>query len=442
MFANRAYMLDISRDRVPTMRTLREIVDILARSRYNQFQLYTEHTFAYSRHPTVWEDADPLTAAEIRKLDAYCSMQGIELVPNQNSFGHMERWLVHEEYNALAKFPKGGAVTPWGAVKKFPTTLDPANPGSIALIEELFDELLPNFSSELFNVGCDETFEISDPGEYLDFTLKVIAAAEKRGKRPMIWGDIVLRHPELVERIPKNVIALDWGYEGNHPFDDEAARFKAAGLEFYVCPGTSSWRSLGGRVENMRENMQSAEKAGRVHGASGFMVTDWGDEGHWQPLAASLPGIVMGGAFAASGAKAANMDLERELDALMDAPLGGTLLRLGTLYLRGGAVKANCSELFNILLGDHGYSRHPGLTDAVLADIGAIAHGCRIVAEKWVDRNDWAKEIVYMANLIDAACHRRDEGRLRELRAEHGRIWKLRSREGGRADSLARLPRF
>ena len=435
-------MLDISRDRVPTMKTLREIVDILARSRYNQLQLYIEHTFAYSRHSTVWEDADPLTAAEVRKLDAYCRMQGIELVPNQNSFGHMERWLVHPQYNGLAKFPDGGAVTPWGTVKKFPTTLDPANPGSIALVEELFDELLPNFSSSLFNVGCDETFEISDPREYMSFVLKVIGAARKRGKRPMIWGDIVLRHPELVAELPKDVIALDWGYEGDHPFDAEAAKFKAAGLDFYVCPGTSSWRSLGGRVENMRENMEAAEKAGRIHGAKGFLVTDWGDEGHWQPLAASLPGIVMGGAFAASGAKAANMDLERELDALMDAPLGGTLLRLGTLYLRGGVVRSNCSELFNILLNDHGYSRHPGLTDAVLADIGAIAHGCRMVAEKWVDRNDWAKEIVYMADLIDCACHRRDEGRLRELRAEHGRIWKLRSREGGRADSLARLPRF
>ena len=215
-----------------------------------------------------------------------------------------------------------------------------------------------------------------------------------------------------------------------------------SGLEFYVCPGTSSWRSLGGRVENMRENLEAAEKAGRVHGAKGYMVTDWGAEGHWQPLAAARPGIVRGGAFAATGAKAANMDLERELDAVMDAPLGGTLLRLGTLYLRGGAVKANCSELFNILLNGHGYSRHPGLTDAVIADIGAIAHGCRIVAERWADRNDWAKEIVYMANLIDCACHRRDEGRLRELRAEHGRVWKLRSREGGRADSLMKLPRF
>ena len=442
MFEARGFMLDVSRDRVPTTKTLREIVDILARCRYNQFQLYTEHTFAYLRHRAVWEEADPLTAAEVRKLDAYCQMQGIELVANQNCFGHMERWLTHPEYNGLAKFPKGGAVTPWGTVKKFPTTLDPANPGSIELVEGLLDELLENFTSKLVNIGCDETFEISDPEEYLGFLLKVYAAAKRCGKRPMFWGDIVLKHPELVERLPKDLIALDWGYEADHPFEAEAAKFKSAGLDFYVCPGTSSWRSLAGRVENMRSNLEAAEKAGRLFGAKGYLVTDWGDEGHWQPLAASLPGIIMGGAFAASGAKAANMDLERELDRVMDAPLGGLLLRLGTLYLRGGAVKANCSELFNILLNDHGYSRHPGLTQAVLDDISGVARGVRIAAERWTDRNDWAKEIVYMANLIDCACHRRDESRLRELRDEHGRIWRLRSREGGRIDSLAKLPRF
>lgn len=435
-------MLDISRDRVPTMKTLREIVDLLARCRYNQFQLYTEHTFAYGAHRTVWEEADPLTPAEIRKLDAYCAMQGIELVANQNSFGHMERWLVREEYNHLAKFPKGGAMTPWGTIKKFPTTLDPANPGSIALVEELFAELAPNFTSKLLNIGCDETFEISDGEEYLAFLLKVMDAAKRNGKRPMFWGDIVLKHPELVERIPKDAVALNWGYEGNHPFMKEAAVFKAAGLDFYVCPGTSSWRSLGGRVENMRENLEAAEKAGRIHGAKGYLLTDWGDEGHWQPLAASLPGIVMGGAFAVSGAKAARMDLERELDSVMDAPLGGLLLRLGTLYLMGGALRANASEFFNILLNDRGYSRHPNLTQSVLDETSGVARGVRIAAERWADRNDWAKEIVYMANLIDCACHRRDEGRLRELRDEHGRIWRLRSREGGRADSLSKLPRF
>ena len=442
MFAVRGYMLDISRDRVPTMRTLRLIVDILARYRYNQFQLYTEHTFAYEGHAEVWEEADPMTSAEVAKLQTYCDMQGVELVPNQNSFGHMERWLTVPKYNPLARYPKGGAITPWGAVKKFPTTLDPRNPGSIALVEDLFAQLLPNFDSKLVNIGCDETFEIEDPEEYFGFLLKVADVARRHGKRPMFWGDIILKHPEYIPRLPKDMIALDWGYEGDHPFAREAAAFKAAGLDFYVCPGTSAWRSLAGRVENMRENLEAAEKAGRENGAKGYLLTDWGDEGHWQPLAASLPGIILAGNFASSGPKAAGMDLEKELDSVMDAPLGGLLLRLGTLYMMGGALRRNCSELFNILINKHGYSRHPGLTQSVLDEISGVASGVRIAAERWTDRSDWAKEIVYMANLIDCACHRRDESRLRALRDEHGRIWRMRSREGGRVDSLAKLPRF
>ncbi|MBQ4198541.1 MAG: beta-N-acetylhexosaminidase [Kiritimatiellae bacterium] len=458
MFAVRSYMLDISRDKVPTMGTLKQLVDILEKFNYNQFQLYTEHTFAYAKHKAAWGAASPMTASEIRELDLYCAMHGIELVPNQNSFGHLERWLVHPEYNHLAELPGGGAPLPWGGFKKEPTTLCPTDPASLDFLAGLYDELLPNFESRLFNVGCDETYDLLGDGRsaaevkakgegrvYLDFLVKVFELARARGKRPMFWGDVILRHPELVAELPKDAIALDWGYEGNHPFMDEAAKFSAAGLEFYVCPGTSSWNSLAGRVENMRENMIAAERAGHLHGAKGFMVTDWGDNGHWQPLAASLPGLVFGGSLAFSGASAAKMDLEDALDAVMGVPLGGTLLRLGTLYLRGGALRSNASELFRILANDRNYSRHPGMTDHVLTEISAIAEGCRHDAARFAGGaypNAWAQEIVYMANLVDAACHRRDEKRLRFLREEHGRVWRLRNREGGREDSLAKLPRF
>ena len=458
MFAVRSYMLDISRDKVPTMGTLKQLVEILEKFNYNQLQLYTEHTFAYSKHEAVWKAASPMTADEVRELDLFCAMHGIDLVPNQNSFGHLERWLVRPEYNHLAELPRGGAPLPWGGFKKDPTTLCPTDPASLEFLAGLYDELLPNFESRLFNIGCDETFDllgegrsaaaVKEKGEgrvYLEFLLKVAELVRKRGKRPMFWGDVILRHPELVPELPKDLIALDWGYEGNHPFMDEAAKFAAAGLDFYVCPGTSSWNSLAGRVENMRENMIAAERAGHLHGAKGFMVTDWGDGGHWQPLAASLPGLILGGNLAFSGASAAKMDLEDALDAVMGVPLGGTLLRLGTLYLRGGALRANASELFRILANDRGYSRHPGLTDPVLAEISSIAEGCRHDAARFAGGaypNVWAQEIMYMANLVDAACNRRDEKRLRFLREEHGRVWRLRNREGGRADSLAKLPRF
>ena len=210
----------------------------------------------------------------------------------------------------------------------------------------------------------------------------------------------------------------------------------------YVFVSTEADRSLAGRVEDMRENMERAEAQGRQRKAKGFMVTDFADECCWQPIAVSLPGIIMGGNFAASGAKSAKMDLEKELCRVMDAPIGGLLLKLGTLYLRGGAIREHCSELYNILSHDVGYSRHPGLTQYVLDDISGVARGVMIAAERWVDRSDWAKEIVYMANLLDCACHRRDEARLRELRDEHGHIWRMRFAPEGRIESLSRIPRF
>ena len=379
-------------------------------------------------------------------------------MPNQNSFGHLERWLTKPEYNHLAELPQGGAPLPWGGFKKDPTTLCPTDPRSLEFLDGLYDELLPNFESKLFNIGCDETFDllgegrsaaqVKEKGEgrvYLEFLKQVADLARKNGRRPMSWGDVILKHPELVPELPKDLIALDWGYEGNHPFMEQAEKFKAAGLEFYVCPGTSSWNSLAGRVENMRENMIAAEHAGRIHGAKGFMVTDWGDGGHWQPLAASLPGLVFGGLLATEGAHAAKMDIESALNGIMGVPLGGTLLRLGTLYLRGGALRGNASELFRILANDRGYSRHPGLTDHVLAEISSIAEGCRHAASDFASGafpNVWAQEIVHMANLVDAACNRRDERRLRFLREEHDQVWKLRNRPGGMDDSREKLPRF
>src|SRR2546428_658255 len=65
-FPVRGAMLDISRDKVPRMKTLYRLVDWLASLKINQLQLYTEHTFAYSKHRVVWKDASPMTPQEIR----------------------------------------------------------------------------------------------------------------------------------------------------------------------------------------------------------------------------------------------------------------------------------------------------------------------------------------------------------------------------------------
>src|SRR5580700_6624043 len=141
-FPVRGVMLDISRDKVPTMATLFSLIDLLSSWKINQLQLYIEHTFAYRGHEEVWRNASPLTADEIRRLDEYCKARFVELVPSQNSFGHMERWLRHSRYLPLAETPDG-AETPWGFRWDGPFSLCPTDPRSLEFLTDLYAQLLP-----------------------------------------------------------------------------------------------------------------------------------------------------------------------------------------------------------------------------------------------------------------------------------------------------------
>ncbi|MBU4461376.1 MAG: family 20 glycosylhydrolase, partial [Verrucomicrobia bacterium] len=313
-FPVRGVMLDIARDKVPTMKTLRRLVDMLAGLKYNQLQLYTEHTFAYKGHEDVWKDASPMTGAEIRDLDAYCRKRFIELVPNQNSFGHMERWLKHPRYAALAETPDG-------------KDLCPVDPASIELLRGMYADLLPNFSSRHFNVGCDETWSLGKGRSkdeaarlglgrvYLNFLKQIHQLAAAHGKTMEFWGDIIMQHPELIPDLPSDVIAMEWGYEARHPFAEHGRKFAAAKIPFHVVPGTSSWNSLLGRTDNAMENLRNAALNGLANGATGLLVTDWGDNGHWQFLPVSFAPFAYGAAVSWAFERNRDLPLARALDA-------------------------------------------------------------------------------------------------------------------------------
>lgn len=366
----RGVMLDVSRNRMPTLAQLEQTVEVLAELKINQLQLYFEHTFAYRGHEEVWRGASPMGGAEIEGLDTFCRARGIELVPCQNSFGHFHRWLKHAKYRPLAEVPEG--IEHPFSLEIEPFSLCPLDPGSLALLEDLYGQLLPHFASGLFNGGLDETFDLGRgrsrevveqrgrAAVYVDFLNAVNALAERYGRRMMFWGDVVLEHPELLPRLPQQGIVLEWGYEADHPFSAESRRFGEAGLDFYVCPGTSSWNSFGGRTTNALRNLAAAARAGAEAGALGMLITDWGDHGHLQPPPVSWPGLFYGAACAwniAATERPFDVPLARWLDEhLFDDPagvLGGTLLRLGEVYRLTGANSLNGSALFFALMMPH-----------------------------------------------------------------------------------------
>lgn len=471
-FRARGVMLDVSRDKVPTMETLCAIVDLLASLKVNQLQLYTEHTFAYAGHPDVWRDASPLTPEEVRRLDAYCRERFIELVPNQNSFGHMERWLKHPRYEPLAEKPDGFTF-PWGARHAGGFTLNPLDPRSLELVESLYDELLPNFASKLFNVGCDETFDLGlgksraecerlgKERVYLEFLLKIDQAVRQRGRTMQFWGDIVLNHPALIAELPGDVIALNWGYDADHPFDKQTRAFADAGVPFYVCPGTSSWLSITGRTDNALANLRSAAASGLANGAIGYLNTDWGDLGHLQYLPVSFLGLAAGAAFSWCLESNRDLDLPRALDLHVFRDRAGVMGQLvhdlGNVYQAVTTPLGMSTRLFWSLVGGQDrrklwepitkgeYDDAEARIDAALARLPAAD----------MDRADAeliAAEIRNAAAMLRHACRvgrfrlnvepmRPSElaADVRSILAEHRRLWLARNRPGGLEDSTRRL---
>lgn len=358
----RGYMLDISRCKVPRQDTLFALIDQLASLKFNQLQLYIEHTFAFPGHDVVWGDASALTADDIRALDQYCSERFIELVPNFNSFGHWERWLRHDSYHRFAECPYGwrrpdGHGMPWSS------TLHPSE-DSLNLIQSLYADYLPNFSSQRFNLGGDEPWELGmgrsrDRCEregkykvYVDFLNQIAEAAAGYSSEIQFWADIVLEKPESVKSLHPKLSALVWGYESNHPFEEQASTFAESRIPFYLCPGTSSWLSLGTRLENAIDNIRMAAHEAKKHGAEGILLTDWGDCGHHQPAILSLPAIFHS-AQSAWNTSASDENLDTALAKwsldLKDPRLVSIVRNIGTLNNTLEFRPPNRSGLINLL---------------------------------------------------------------------------------------------
>ena len=290
----RGFMLDVSRCRVPTMSSVRALIQLLGKLRYNQFQLYIEHTFAFKDHKTVWQDASPFTPEEIQELDNLCQEQGIELVPNFNSFGHFERWLRHEPYKHLAECPEGFRREVPLIIRDHGGTLKP-NQDSIDFLKPLHAEFLANFSSKQFNVGLDEPWELGQgwskeqvqkegkQAVYLEFLKEIHQSVSSHDRKMLFWSDIILEKPEYVEQLPAGVVPVIWGYESDHPFPEQCAKVAESGLDYLVAPGTSTWNSFNGRISNALENIQLAIDNAVTHGAKGSLLTSWGDNGNHQP---------------------------------------------------------------------------------------------------------------------------------------------------------------
>ena len=347
----RGYMLDISRGRKPKVETIKTMIDFLAALKYNEFQLYMEgDCFKYAAYPKETAHFDCLTPEDIRELDAYCQERFIDLVPNQNSFGHMYTWLRKPDFHHLGLFEREDQV---------PSTLNPLLPESFEFVCNLYASLLPHFTSEYVNIGLDEAYGLGryqieeycrEKGkdvvfmEWLNKLNDHIKAAY--GKKVMFWADMIYNYPQSYHMVPKDAIALEWGYDliQSQRMTDHCITYKNAGVRYYVCPSVNTHGSLTSRMDVTTFNIRTSAELAVEYGAEGLLLTDWGDGGHPQSWVWSMTPIALSGQYGWNIGKPQDdesfkADFIRNAEVFVDevffggAPVSRLMYRMANYYL-------------------------------------------------------------------------------------------------------------
>lgn len=273
--AYRGMMDDISRGPLPNMDFLRQQMLRLAELKINQWTFYIEHVIKTKKHGS-FSPKEGITIEEFEQLAKEAKQYNIELLGSFQSLGHFRNILSFPQYASL------------GATDRM---LKPGDPKALQFIKEVYDEMIPVFSSDFFSINCDETWDLSrgmlkpladsiGAGRiYANHTVPLLEYVKQKGKRPMIWGDMVLKYPEVFDYLPKETVFGTWEYSAFDSFADWIDPIKEKGFDFWVCTGVLNSYRMMPNFRTTVVNIQNFINEGYEKGMQGVLNTVWDDGG-------------------------------------------------------------------------------------------------------------------------------------------------------------------
>ena len=288
-FKIRAWQDDISRGPIVSMDYLKRLIPQMAECKLNAFSLYTEHTFKTNCHPDI-APTDAFTTEEIKELEEFCRPYHIQIIGNQQCFGHFEEILCNPFYSHLAD-------TKWN--------LNPAKEETYKFLEDHLREVARAYKSPYFNINCDETESlgqglakayvdsIGTEKVYYQHINRVNRMLRPYRKRVMMWGDIADKHPEILENLDDDIFLIAWSYVDKNDFDDFLKPYKASGRSFFVAPGVSLSERVWPKHYEFRKNISNLCRDGYKNGALGVINTCWDDFGE-SLINSALYGLALG----------------------------------------------------------------------------------------------------------------------------------------------------
>ena len=311
----RGFSHDITRGPSPLFETLARDVRLSAFLGMNFFTYYMEGQFEFRKHPVIYPEGGCLTQRELRSLVKYARDYSVEIIGNQQSLAHFGF--------AVSRYPHLAEMSIRGNI------LDPTNEESYRLLDDFYSEQAPLLDSQFFNVDCDEADalgtgrakpvadKIGQGGLYARHMTRIHdILRDKYGKRMMMWGDIIINHPDIIKDIPRDTIMLSWCYMPWDSFDSRIVPIADAGFDFFVCPGVACWGRMLPDFAEAVLVIRNYVRDGAKHGAMGMMNTAWMDDGE-NFQACNWHGIAWGAECAWNASATPFEDFNRRVGAVL-----------------------------------------------------------------------------------------------------------------------------
>jgi hypothetical protein len=270
---------DISRGQVPNTQSLKRNIRLYSKFKLNQYLLYIEDVFSFSKYPSIGKERGALTAAEINEVQEYAEKHFVEVIPIFQTLGHWENYFWTPEFTPYGEFPGGNS-------------LDISNPKLYDFLEEILKEITAAFKSKYFHMGCDESWHVG-LGKSKSYVEKiglgnayskhynwVISKLKEFGKEKIyLYHDIASKFKEVNASLPKeDLIYVFWKYHEAEKYPELTPIIEAK-IPFVVSSSILNWCKIYPDIEQAERTNIALIKYGMKHGASGQIVSSWGDNG-------------------------------------------------------------------------------------------------------------------------------------------------------------------
>lgn len=311
-------MLDCSRNGVISISAFCSMLRKMALMGMNVGMLYMEDTYEVPEQPYFGYMRGRYTADELRKLDDYAHMFGIELIPCIQTLGHL------------------GRVLHWPRMQKYcdmPEVLLADDDETYDLLKQMISAISSAFRSRRIHIGMDEAhgvglgahlrkYGFEDPHAIIKrHLLRVKEITDSLGLEPIMWSDMFFRldspnndyydtdpSQKAVESVVPGVNLVYWDY--SHESDSEylamlhrhKALMKGSLQNVWFAGAIWTWTGPVPEYEKTIRTAAAALTACRRAGVGFALATVWGDNGQESSRCCALPGMQFYAEFAYTGA--------------------------------------------------------------------------------------------------------------------------------------------